>query len=78
MTRTKGEAYQKCCLQRKRRRAKRAFIEGETKCFNGHSEKKSMFTQGVTRSMEKQGKYANNKIWWTHGRMHSVSDDVTP
>ena len=27
-----------------------------------------MSTQGVRRSMEKQGKYAKNKIWWTHGR----------
>ena len=34
-----------------------------------------MSTQGVRRSMEKQGKYA--KIQNTDGRTHSVSDNVT-
>ena len=41
-----------------------------------------MSTQGVRRSMEKQGKYAKNKILGTdgrtHGRTHGVSDGVTP
>ena len=36
-----------------------------------------MPTQEVRSSMEKQGKYAKNKIWWTHARTHGRTNART-